>query len=120
MVFIERKPDFETESFRLWKATASEKAAEALKSGFRINYKGMEVQLCGFTLVRDTESGEVIFAFREEEKRLLYWAKDEDSEQTKELLARLSAACKEDGVQLVSYAEALESLHAEKHVLGRL
>lgn len=80
---INRKPDMETESFRMWEADKEnfEKEKEESKKLPVLKYKGQEFRLDGFNIARD-KNEKIIFAykFKHEKKDILYFVDTDDKE----------------------------------------
>ncbi len=116
-----RRPDFETELFRLWKVGRDDArdVCESTEKEFVIDYEGLKLQLVGFRQLR-LEDNEVFFAWkiRHVEKMVLYYLRDKDSSHGRELLRGLKSAMVNHEFQDVE--ESLKSLYEQKHVLGRL
>lgn len=88
---IKRKPDFETESLRMWtsKGEEKEKMIEKTKDvGFMVKYKDMEIKMLGFTEIRDKKTKKIVFAYKiKHDKRIvLFYIKDKNNIKVKAVL----------------------------------
>ena len=83
---IERKPDMETESFRLWFTNDSQ-----ISTGKNIiKYKGMEFELCGFSIISSKETKEKLFAYKwKHERQMVLYHIFKECEDTARAIAIL-------------------------------
>lgn len=114
--YHKRKPDKETELFRAWtlkKGQITKEDKEDFKKEFKINYKGMEIALSGFTVMKQKETDKFVFGYKmkHEDKTMIYYC--EDDEENKPLIEVMKMFCSAMGYNLVSMKETLESVWQE-------
>jgi len=109
---LDKKPDMETELFRSWAVPKDDKE-ELGGKGFKINYKGMELNLTGFTIGTDKTTNELIFAykFKHEDKIILYYTPD--VEKAKSIIEPMKDFMVLLGFQFQDMTETLESVYQE-------
>jgi len=117
---IIRKPDLETESFRMWSATKTE--SKGIEKGeFKIKYKDMEVGLCGFTLAKDKKTGEIVFAYKyktdsvTKNPSVMVWAKNKSDEND-----FMREVKEKTGLHVMSVTESLKNLYVQQHVMDKI
>jgi len=120
-----RKPDFETESFRMWnkkQRKETKKDKEEYKNNL-IKYKDIELSLCGFTIARDKTTKEIIFAYKikPEHNVLMYYMNEKfkDEERTKILHAKFLDLSRIFGFDFHNLHDTLENLQTQKHLLKK-
>ena len=124
------KPDFETESFRVWhtpKGTKAEKELqEALKeeNPLKVKYKDMEVTLHGFVKVIHKKTKKIVFAykFKHADKGVLYYIADKKSKDAIKALETLNRILTivPAGYQLMDVMDKLKVAYLERHVLEKM
>lgn len=110
-----RKPDKETEMFRSWKLNKNEVDKDYAKDSVKINYKGMELSICGFTtMMENNKKKELVFAykFKHEDKVIIYYEPEKTS-KTKEIIEMISSMATLFGYRLQDMKETLESVYQE-------
>jgi hypothetical protein len=93
--YPDRKPDKETESFRMWKSDKKYDYLEEMKDCPKINYEGIEITIGGFDVIYDkpiTEPDKKVMLaikFKHDKQDILYYISDEADEKHKEILNKL-------------------------------
>jgi len=126
---INRKPDFETESFRAWnvKDSEKEKVIKETKEEHPIIIKqgDMELQLNGFTKAIDRKTDKVVFAFKfkHEGKLIMYYIPDklskENQEKVKNWFEEVSPVCTLMNYQLENVSKFLKNIESSKKHLEK-
>jgi hypothetical protein len=118
-----RKPDVETESFRMWKLTDKEKAIDKKKTKDEptINYLGEKVTLLGFNYVKSkSKKGKLILAYKvkPEDKLVLYYIGKKLIAKEKEFVANFfeKASNYLDDFEFQNLDEAFKGMENEKHL----
>ena len=78
--YKDRKPDFETESLRMWKGKKDDVSDDEIKDSIEVTAKnGMKLNLCGFSKFIDKDTNELVVAlkFKHDVKQLLYYITDD-------------------------------------------
>ena len=76
----DKKPNFETESFRMWKGKKDDVSDDDIKNSIEVTAKnGMKLNLCGFSKFIDKDTKELVVAlkFKHDVKQLLYYITDD-------------------------------------------
>ena len=121
--YYEKKPDFENESFRCWKADKDEK----MEDGYKVKINGQEVGLLGFTAVFNKKEHKLVFAYKfkhtvdnpQDNPMVLFAIPDElneeDKKQIGELMKGFEGIVNSIGYQLVDLRETMKSVKMEEH-----
>lgn len=109
---MDRKPDFETESLKMW--VPSDKEKERLnKKDPRVEYKGYTFRLIDFTAVR--KKGIVVFAYKfNHENRMVMAYLDDSETEMKEAYGMLQEGAKSIGYKFRDAREAFEKILSEE------
>ena len=117
--YRQRKPDKETEMLRIWNTKKGSEEAkeleEATKDSVEINYKGMKLQITGFTTMRDKKTKKLIFAykFKHDEKFVLYYIPN-NNEKGKDCFKLIQAVVGMTGrYNLQNMEDNFKSIYAE-------
>ena len=76
---MDKKPNFETESFRMWKGKKEDINDLDIENSIEVTSKnGMKLNLCGFNKYIDKDTNELVIAlkFKHDKKQLLYYIPD--------------------------------------------
>lgn len=116
--YHDRKPDVETESFRMWKLKGKEmETAKEIKeeNDIKIKVGDTELNICGFTIVRNKDN-KIVFAykFKHEEKMIMYYTSQEDKSKTDMMIAifKLNPI----DYQVIDMRSIIKNLKNEKHL----
>ena len=110
--YHKRTPDKETELFRAWKLNKDEVDKDYSKDSLKINYKGMELSICGFTAIKNDKGLVFAYKFKHEDKTIVYYEPEKNS-KTKEILGMIEGMATLFGYQLQDMKETLESVYQE-------
>ena len=109
-----RKPDFETESFRMW---SEKKKGKEEVGGFEIKYKDMKMKLCGFNICR--KEGKIIFAYKfkhEEGEGLILIHNPKINKESEKIESMLRAMALAIGYEVKDTQDVLKNLYGQKHL----
>jgi hypothetical protein len=124
---ISRKPDFETEHFRMWNDKIENQSQEDKEDYERniICYKGMKLSLCGFNCARDKLTSEIVFAYKIKNNNTLFYYINENYskyENKKDELAQTMRFFKVLSeiftLIMIDMKDVLENLNVQKHILA--
>lgn len=130
--YRKRKPDFETESFRVWKTKGNKEKEEVKqfseKNPIKVKQGKFEMVLQGFTKLLSKKTGKPIMAYKikREEKLFMYWIEDEDKLEDNEIvLINNTKQFFRNTAELFGYGimdmkEQIKRMANEKHVLEKL
>ena len=121
-LYRKRKLDFETESLRMWEVDKKKRKNEFedIKSmkGFKVKYKDIEMEFCGFARVLRKKDKKLVFAYKfkhEEGLILIHNPKiDKKIDSIEKVIRELAAGT---GYQVQDTEEILKNIHSQKHVM---
>jgi hypothetical protein len=119
----DRKPDFETESLRMWRTKKGSKEFSEAKAseGFELDIGNGKLKFCGFTEGRDKDN-KLVFAykFKHEEKNVLFYFPKEykDNEGIKQVMDFLEKIAVSMGYELTNVEDMLKSIKMEVDLMG--
>ena len=123
--YPDRKPDKETESFRMWKTDKKDNFEEEMKDCPKINYEGIEIAIGGFDVIYDrpiTEPDKKIMLaikFKHEKRDVLYYLSDEAEEKHKEMLKMLKSMALCIGYVTTDMRNTLKSMKVELDIMNK-
>lgn len=115
---LKRKPDFETESLRMWVPSDKEKKQYKKKTP-RIKYKGYTFGLVSFTVVK--KKGKVVFAFKfKPETKMVIAYIDDKSKELQEVYDELKQYAKSIGYEFNDVRKMWDRILMEEHTIKKL
>ena len=121
----DKKPDFETESFRAWLPTDKElKENIATKSDLKIKYKDVEFVLTGFTKCYKHDKLVFAYKFKHESKLILYYIPETEDktqmEETKTALNLLKNLSEIANYNIQDAMDTFKNMYLELQTLEKL
>jgi len=113
----------ETESLRIWKiGKASNQTKEPEDFGVKVKYKGMEITLVGFIVIRNRKKGYKVAAYKikHSDKIVIFHTFKGREKEANKLKKGISEICKSFGYRLADSTEYLESIYSQKHVFDKM
>lgn len=115
---MERKPDFENESLRMWVPNNKEKK-QYRKTDVRIKYKGYTFGLVGFTVAK--LKGRVVFAFKfKPENKTVLAYKDDKNHEAQAIYKDLREYARFIGYQFSDVRDTWDRILMEEHTIRKL
>lgn len=121
-LYRNRKPDKETELIRMWSTKTNSKESKDIQkrtkdNSFKIKYKDMEIEACGFTILTHKETKKLMFAykFKHDERFIIYYIPEENknNEDCKKAFEIIKMASNMSGYNLQDMRENLKSIYEE-------
>jgi hypothetical protein len=115
---LKRKPDFETESLRMWVARNNERK-QLQKKGSYIKHKGYKIRLLGFFVVK--KKGKVAFACKaKDENKILLAYLDDNDKKLREAYNELKRCFESMGYEFRDVRKVWDNILLEEHTIKRL